>query len=164
MELFTPENISAYGIGGAVVMLFVSILAKDGLVKFIAFLSKRGELMNKELEIKLKDEEQDDTIERETRQIVNQVAIDTRKQLSEIQSKYIEQGGVVTKQLEQIHELGKLLADCRDVAVPEYRLQINKLLERIEGLETQLIEQQKTIAKQRVDIQIMESIYKDTDK
>lgn len=141
-------------------MTFVVIFAKDGLVKFIAFLSRRGELLNKELENKLKDDEQDETLDRETRQIVNQVAIDTRRQLSELQTTYIEQSEVVSKQIAQIHELGKTLADCRDVAVPEYRMQIDKLLKQVNELEAQIIEQQKIIAKQRTDIQIMETMMK----
>lgn len=147
-------------------MTFVVIFAKDGLVKFIAFLSRRGELLNKELENKLKDDEQDETLDRETRQIVNQVAIDTRRQLSELQTRYIEQSEVISKQIEQIHQLGKTLEDCRDVAVPEYKNQINELLKQVNALEAQIVEQQKTIAKQRTDLMIYETMlktdYKDT--
>lgn len=165
MDFLTPESISSYGIGGAIVLTFVVIFAKDGLVKFLALLLKRGELMNQRLQLEIEDEAKDETLERETRQILNQVTLDTRKQLSEIQSKYIEQSEVITSQIQQIHQLSKDLADCRDVATPEYRMQIDKLLKEIEGLQGQLIEQQKTISKQQTDLQIYQTMlstdYKD---
>jgi hypothetical protein len=167
MDFLTPESISAYGIGGAIVLTFVVIFAKDGFVKFLTLILRRGELLNKELENKLNDEAKDETLERETRQIVNQVAIDTRKQLSELQSSYIEQSEVLTKQIEQLSQLSKDLANCRDVAVPEYKMQITQLLDQVEKLETAYLEQQKTIAKQQTDIQIYTTMlstdYKDTD-
>jgi hypothetical protein len=135
MDFINPQNAAAYGIGGMIVVAIVSILVKDGLVKLIAFLSERGAIANQKLKNDVDDEEKDDTLERETRQIVNAVAVDTRKQLSELQTKYIEQSEVVTKQIADIHKLGTDLANCRDVVVIELKRQVALLLEQVNELE-----------------------------
>lgn len=160
MEFLTPENITAYGIGGAIVLMIVGILAKDGLVSLIAYLRARGELANKQKQGELDAEAEDDTLDAETRKLANKMAftaLDKAEQLSRLQSEYVAQGEVVKNQILELQRLGQELYQCRDIAVVEYHRQVELLLKQLEEREKTIAEQITLIEQQKTDIAILEA-------
>lgn len=109
----------------------------------------------------------EEALDLETRELTNKLALqafDIQARLERLKGEYEEQGKLVKLQAANIETLGRELTNCRDVQVLEYKRQVDLLLGQLEefgrvesGLRQEIVNQQKTIAKLKVDIQILET-------
>lgn len=137
-----PDNANLDGVIVALVIAVLSSLTTLGVPAFWKWVNNRLDASNKREQADIQNDSIEEQLDNETRQLANKMAalsFDIQAKYQRLQAEYAQQSDMVRSQAAELSRLGQDLANCRDVAVVEYREQVNRLLHQLDA-GTQTIE------------------------